>query len=55
MPETLYAATRFYAKQKQAMPMLFVKVYMYQLMRALAYIHTLGICRESGLPSRPPV
>lgn len=26
MPETLYAATRFYAKQKQSMPMIYVKV-----------------------------
>lgn len=78
MPETLYAATRFYAKQKQSMPMIYVKVrlhlpprlpnflddmtltlppldryyvqtYIYQLMRALAYIHTLGICRMWSL------
>lgn len=50
MPETLYAATRFYAKQKQSMPMVYVKVYMYQLMRALAYIHTLGICHRDIKP-----
>ena len=43
VPETVYRATRHYTKVKQTMPMLLVKLYMYQIMRSLAYIHSLGI------------
>ena len=32
------------------MPMIFVKLYMYQLFRSLAYIHTLGICHRDIKP-----
>ncbi|KAF9050693.1 Pkinase-domain-containing protein [Hymenopellis radicata] len=41
IPETVYRASRHYAKLKQPMPMLQIKLYMYQLLRSLAYIHSL--------------
>ncbi|CAO3627987.1 unnamed protein product [Cunninghamella echinulata] len=50
VPDTLYRATRLYAKSKQSMPMVLVKVYMYQVIRALAYIHSLGICHRDIKP-----
>ena len=32
------------------MPMLYIKLYMYQLFRSLAYIHSLGICHRDIKP-----
>ncbi|KXS15976.1 Pkinase-domain-containing protein [Gonapodya prolifera JEL478] len=50
VPETIYRAGRNYTKQKLAMPMLLIKLYMYQLFRSLAYIHSLGICHRDIKP-----
>jgi glycogen synthase kinase 3 beta len=50
VPETVYRVTRHYTKIKQAVPMLIVKLYMYQLFRSLAYSHTLGICHRDIKP-----
>jgi len=50
VPETVYRASRHYAKMKQTMPMLQIKLYMYQLFRSLAYIHSLGICHRDIKP-----
>ncbi|KAL1919046.1 uncharacterized protein VTP21DRAFT_2427 [Calcarisporiella thermophila] len=50
VPQTIYRVTRDYAKQKQPIPMLLVKLYMYQVFRSLAYIHALGICHRDIKP-----
>jgi len=50
VPETLYRASRHYVKLKQPMPMLQIKLYMYQLLRSLAYIHSVGICHRDIKP-----
>ncbi|KAH9817476.1 kinase-like domain-containing protein [Melampsora americana] len=50
VPETVYRASRHYSKLKQVMPMLNIKLYMYQLLRSLAYIHSLGICHRDIKP-----
>lgn len=50
VPETVYRASRHYHKLKQSMPMLQIKLYMYQLLRSLAYIHSLGICHRDIKP-----
>ena len=50
VPETVYRASRHYAKRKQPMPMLQVKLYLYQLLRSLAYIHSVGICHRDIKP-----
>ncbi len=41
---------RQYSKQKQTIPVLFIKLYMYQLFRSLAYIHSYGICHRDIKP-----
>jgi glycogen synthase kinase 3 beta len=50
VPDTLYRAIRHYAKLKQSMPIMSVRVYMYQVLRSLAYIHSLGICHRDIKP-----
>ncbi|TCD62260.1 regulator of ime2 [Steccherinum ochraceum] len=50
VPETVYRASRHYAKLKQPMPILQIKLYMYQLLRSLMYIHSVGICHRDIKP-----
>ncbi|CDW56097.1 glycogen synthase kinase 3 beta [Trichuris trichiura] len=50
IPETVYRVARHYNKTKQIIPMMYVKLFMYQLFRALAYIHSLGICHRDIKP-----
>lgn len=50
VPETVYSVARQYHKSKQTLPVLLVKLYLYQLARALAHIHALGICHRDIKP-----
>ncbi len=50
MPETLHKELKSYTKNKQPMPLLLIKLYSYQLIRSLAYIHALGICHRDLKP-----
>lgn len=50
VPETVYRASRYFNKLKTTMPMLEVKLYIYQLFRSLAYIHSRGICHRDIKP-----
>lgn len=50
VPETVYRVARHYSKQRQMLPQIYVKLYMYQLLRALAYIHGIGICHRDIKP-----
>ncbi|CAB0009912.1 unnamed protein product [Nesidiocoris tenuis] len=50
IPETVYKVSRHYSKTKQTIPISFIKLYMYQLMRSLAYIHSMGICHRDIKP-----
>jgi glycogen synthase kinase 3 beta len=50
VPENLYRCSRTYVKAKQQMPMLEVKLYMYQCLRSLAFIHSMGICHRDIKP-----
>jgi serine/threonine protein kinase len=50
VPETVYRASRYFNKMKTVMPILEVKLYIYQLFRSLAYIHSQGICHRDIKP-----
>ncbi|KAI4144437.1 MAG: hypothetical protein L6R39_004187 [Caloplaca ligustica] len=50
VPETVYRASRFFNKLKTTMPILEIKIYIYQLFRSLAYIHSMGICHRDIKP-----
>lgn len=50
IPETVYKVARQYSKSKQTIPVIFLKLYMYQLFRSLAYIHSQGICHRDIKP-----
>jgi len=50
VPETVYRASRYFNKLKTVMPILEVKLYIYQLFRSLAYIHSQGICHRDIKP-----
>jgi len=50
IPETVYKVARQFAKSKQTIPINYIRLYMYQLFRSLAYIHSLGVCHRDIKP-----
>ncbi|CAL9051119.1 unnamed protein product [Musa banksii] len=51
VPETLYRVLRHYSSVNQRMPLVYVKLYTYQIFRGLAYIHTVpGVCHRDVKP-----
>lgn len=50
VPETVYSVTKRYRRSKESVPIDMVRIYMYQLCRALAHIHGMGICHRDVKP-----
>ncbi|VDM25237.1 unnamed protein product [Toxocara canis] len=50
VPDTVYRVERHYARLRQTLPIIYVKLYMFQLFRALSYIHSIGICHRDIKP-----
>lgn len=50
VPDTVYRVCRMYQKAGETTPMIYVKLFVYQLARSLAYIHGLGICHRDIKP-----
>ena len=50
VPDTVYKSNKMYIKSNQSMPLFLVKLYSYQMLRAIAYIHSQGICHRDIKP-----
>jgi len=50
IPETIHRTLRNHTKAKKLVPIMYTKVYMFQVCRALACIHSLGICHRDIKP-----
>lgn len=50
VPETIYSICKHFNRRKEVIPTLSLKMYMYQLSRALAHIHGMGICHRDIKP-----
>merc|ERR1719197_1848519 len=48
--DTVYRVMKHYNKMKQQVPAIFVQLYSYQMCRACAYIHAVGICHRDIKP-----
>lgn len=50
MPDTLSRLIRQYSKSKMQFPKIVLKLYAFQLLKSINYIHTLGICHRDIKP-----
>ncbi|GAA5822682.1 hypothetical protein JCM10212_000214 [Sporobolomyces blumeae] len=50
IPSTLYSTYRIWAKKHTLFPEILAKVYLFQLLRALAYLHAIGVCHRDLKP-----
>eukprot|EP01038_Epipyxis_sp_PR26KG_P004546 gene4546-6417_t len=50
VPETIYSIAKYFNRRKETTPIFSIKLYMYQLSRALAHIHGMGICHRDIKP-----
>jgi serine/threonine protein kinase len=52
IPETLHRCIRDYSRNRQSMPMILVKVFMFQLLRSIGYLHlpSVNVCHRDIKP-----
>lgn len=50
VPDTVYKTLRYYIKNFKQLPLFIIKMYAFQLCRALGYLHLMGICHRDLKP-----
>lgn len=50
VPDTISHACRQYTRTNECMPVLLIKLYIYQLFKSLNYIHSIGVCHRDIKP-----
>ena len=50
VPDTIHRTIRAHTKANKFIPSLYVKVYLWQILRACNYIHTVGVCHRDIKP-----
>lgn len=50
IPETIHRTIRAHTKANKYIPSLYVKVYLWQILRATNYIHSVGVCHRDIKP-----
>lgn len=50
VPETLYRVIKIYSRVPRPIPAVQAKLYMFQVLRSLAYVHSMGVCHRDIKP-----
>jgi len=50
VPDTVYKINKHYARAEERMPIFLVRLYVYQMLRSLSYIHSKGVCHRDIKP-----
>ncbi|KAJ5071304.1 glycogen synthase kinase-3 alpha [Anaeramoeba ignava] len=50
IPETVSHFSKTFKKNQKAIPLLWIKVFMFQLLRAINYLHQIGVCHRDIKP-----
>lgn len=50
VPDTVYKINKHYTRADERMPIFLVRLYVYQMLRALAHIHSQGVCHRDIKP-----